>query len=300
MAALPNRRRHRLLFLLLAGCVAHGEGVPSERQAFYPSLPQDSCPTIESPTITGYVRDARLPEISGATPSKRHADVLWVVNDSGNTPDLFALGTGGDVRGVLHVDGADNVDWEAVSSYENDGHAFLYAFDTGDNLHLRGGGTIYVVEEPATLAPEMHAKAEKFSLRYARGSENVEAAAVEPQSGDVYYWTRGDSGPATLFRNQDQIAAFAFGDGRTRGSDLTTDASFFERRFIVRTYEAAYVWDRRADESWTAAMARAPCRLQLARDKQGEGIALVKDGFFTAGEFVGEPVRFYRWTEKSP
>lgn len=194
-------------FVLLAACApATIEVAPAEVARFLPLDPQAHCPRLANAEVVFRITDPRLPEISGVAKSSKHKGVLYVVNDSGNPAEIFALGTDGVVKSVLTVEPAENFDWEAISARGPQ----LFAFDTGDNLHVRIAGAIYVVDEPDTLEPEQHVRAERRDLRYPDGRENVEAAAIEPESGDIYYWTRGDDRPATLYKSDGtRVASFA-------------------------------------------------------------------------------------------
>ena len=63
------------------------------------------------------------------------------------------------------------------------------------------------------------------------------------------------------------------------------------RTIVLRTYDTAFVWRRRAGETVAAALRRRPCRVRadLSAEGQGEALALSRDGrsFMTVPE--GEP-----------
>lgn len=66
---------------------------------------------------------------------------------------------------------------------------------------------------------------------------------------------------------------------------------------MLRTYDHAYVWRRRAGEGVAAALRRRPCRADadLLREGQGEALALTSDGraFLTAPEGPRPALRRY-------
>ncbi len=289
----------RLLPLLYVACSSAGSA-PMEPNAFAPLAPQHDCPHVDRAVVTGAVVDDRLPEISSVLISRKHPRTLWVVNDSGNAPELFAITPAGAVVGSYSVEGAQNLDWEGMGQRFEHGKHWIYIADTGDNLHIRNQGTVYVVEEPDSLVQGGTVQVSKtIALVHPNKRENVEAFAVEPVSGAWYYFSRGDEGRATtLFRHDttiERVNAFSLGTEAVRGSNLTTSADFDAKgeRFIMRTYVAAYVWSRAADESWTSAFARAPCMFALEPERQGEAIAFDETGFFTLSEKQGSPIRHY-------
>lgn len=108
-----------------------------------------------------------LKELSGMVASRTYPDVVWVNNDSGHEPALFAIDTNGRVllpepwaqRGYIigpkkskrrtlfegiPLEEAVNRDWEALAS---DGDR-LYVCDLGNNDNERRDLTVYVVAEP--------------------------------------------------------------------------------------------------------------------------------------------------------
>lgn len=46
---------------------------------------------FEEPVNNGHISDARLNEISGMASSRRHDDILYVLNDSGGQPRYASL-----------------------------------------------------------------------------------------------------------------------------------------------------------------------------------------------------------------
>jgi hypothetical protein len=290
----------RLLPLIFVAC-SSVSSTPVQPSTFASPAAQHTCPRLDRPVVTGAVVDPRLPEISSVLVSRKHPGTLWVLNDSGNAAVLFAITTAGTVVGSYTVEGAQNLDWEGLGQRFENGKHWLYIADTGDNLHIRNQGTVYIVEEPDTLVQGGSVRVTKeVALSYASNKrENVEAFAVEPTSGAFYFFSRGDEqGVATLFRRDaslEKVNAFSFKLEGVRGSDLTTSADFDSKgeRFIMRTYVAAYLWTRDPNESWTSAFARTPCLFALDKDTQGEAIAFDDSGFFTLSEKLGAPIRHY-------
>ena len=97
--------------------------------------------TIEHPQIT---------EASGMVASRRLADVLWVHNDSGSGPVLYALNPQGQCLGRFDVTGAKARDWEDIARGPGPDPDldYLYIGDIGDNRGKREFITVYRVPEP--------------------------------------------------------------------------------------------------------------------------------------------------------
>ncbi|RYD38226.1 MAG: hypothetical protein EOP87_01940, partial [Verrucomicrobiaceae bacterium] len=87
-------------------------------------------------------------EASGLAVSSRDDAFMWIVNDSGAQADLHLFGKDGVDHGQVRVEGAVNVDWEDLCSFELDGKPYLLIADTGDNASRREDCGLYVVEEP--------------------------------------------------------------------------------------------------------------------------------------------------------
>lgn len=102
-------RFYRYLFLLvLASCAEYGE------LTFINDLPTS------------------LNEVSGIETTSQ-SDLIWMLNDSGNAPELYGLNTKGAVKKVLKID-AKNRDWEDLTA-DPDGN--LYIGDFGNNGNSR-------------------------------------------------------------------------------------------------------------------------------------------------------------------
>src|SRR5688572_2095098 len=75
--------------------------------------------------VSGVMLDPQLNEISGLAASRRHRDVLWLHDDGGNPPRLFAVSTRGQRRATFRLEGVPKTDWEDIAAFELDGRAYL-------------------------------------------------------------------------------------------------------------------------------------------------------------------------------
>jgi hypothetical protein len=241
--------------------------------------------------VVGELQDERIDELSGVVASRRQPGVLWVHNDSGDGPRVFAIGQDGITRAEVQVDGASAFDWEDIAlgpgAPGSAGGDWVYVADTGDNLHVRGQVSIYRFPEPDVAAlrgSELRARAQKIDVRYGDGAtHDVEAMLVDPVSGDVVLVSKEPSSEvARLFRvTQAQLAtgravAELVGEVRTGEKVVAGDVRVDGGEIVLRTYKGAWRFDRQAGESLQAALARGGERFEVA-DK-AEAIAYLPGG----------------------
>ncbi len=92
----------------------------------------------------------RIPESSGVVMSRRHPDVFWVHNDSGNLPLLYAITREGRILGTHRV-AAANLDWEDIAA---DGRGRLYIGDIGSNKGFLRLRVVHRIDEPDPTGPD--------------------------------------------------------------------------------------------------------------------------------------------------
>lgn len=254
------------------------------------------------------VAQPALTESSGLARSGRSPGVYWSHNDSGGPTDLYAFDAQGAARGVLHVQGALNLDWEDISGFVEDGVPRLLVADVGDNSALRPAVRLYVLDEPALDAAGAALEtrvSRSFALVYPDGPRDCEAVAVDAEEGSVYLLSKRDAVPrlyrVPLHPGSPLVVAEALGEiaipraaadapdpesiNWVTSMDFAADA----RRAAVVTLRRAYVYTRAEGESWAQAFARPPKSYAVPDDPQIEAIAWSAD----AGELLltseGEP-----------
>jgi hypothetical protein len=265
-----------------------------------------------------------LTENSGVVMSASQPGIIFTINDSGNEPLLFALDTTGANRGVWHVQGAANVDWEAIAGGPCGGRApgdsanpqesCLYIADVGDNEAMRTSLTLYRVREPlADSAGRMSSiRTESLSFSYDDRPHDVEAIYVAAD-GAVHLITKRPlrtllrrrrpslvfTIPATAWSGRTTIAHRVDSLGIVPGSApnrVITDASLSRdgRLLAVRTYWQIYIF---ATDSATGRVAgfqpRAVCNVAGLHERQGEGISWYPDGkhLLLSSEGRDQPLR---------
>ncbi len=243
------------------------------------------------PEKVGTITARALPEVSGLTAAGVVPGGWWVVNDSGNTPDLHLIGAHGRLLATVQVRGASNGDWEDLASAPGPGgRRYLYIGDIGDNDHVRDDLVVYRVLEPERNALTAAAKA--FPFRYPDGRHNAEALFVDPANGRIYVVTKSE--PTATERGALYQLPLPLRPGRrvtlervgalfakeiallplVTGAALSPDGT----RLAIRTYLDAFEWRRPRGTLFESIFKGVPGHVTLALERQGEAIAYTNDG----------------------
>src|SRR5262245_51180261 len=91
----------------------------------------------------GTFQEPDLTEASGVAVSSTFPRVLYTINDSGNSPEVFAFDSTGRPLGRWRVPVVTNRDWEAISRGPCPAGSCIYLSDTGDNLERQKSVIIY-------------------------------------------------------------------------------------------------------------------------------------------------------------
>lgn len=266
-------------------------------------------------TMTGWISDPALPEVSGMAASRAHPGNYWVENDSGNPPAIYAVTPGGSLRATLSIDGVPNIDWEDLASFDRDGHHYILIADTGDNGGIRKTLALHVVEEPAMLHDGHARPAWSIRFRWPDGARDCEAVAVDVRSDSILLVSKKHV-PAELFRlplhpaTQDVLTAQFLGHlsgieqpsaeeielaphyakylAQVTAADIAPDG----HHLAVLTYSRIYVYRRTAGENWAQSVAQAPEPLSFGWLPQAEALAYAPDGrsLYVSGEHLPAPI----------
>jgi hypothetical protein len=126
----------------------------------------------------------RLPEVSGIVKSRRHADIFWIHNDSGNPPLLFAIRKDGTIVREFRL-AVPNIDWEDIA-IDDQGH--LYLGDIGNNGGLLAVRVVYQFAEPdpaAAVKEPLAPIASSFYVLPRIDRFDAEGIFYEAESGSV-------------------------------------------------------------------------------------------------------------------
>jgi len=151
-----------------------------------------ACPSFESPQNKGKIPQV-LTEASGLAASRKHEGVLWVHNDSGDGPFIYAINTNGTLLGTYTIEGAANRDWEdmAIGPDPDAEKDYLYIGDIGGNGGVYGEINIYRVEEPNVIEEPSPVNrtigpATVIQLHYPDTWYDSETLLVDPLTKDLY------------------------------------------------------------------------------------------------------------------
>ena len=242
----------------------------------------------------GHLANPQITEASGMAPSRLYPSLLWVINDGGNDPLLFAVGIDGADLGTFRVQDAENYDWEALASFEMQDTAYLLIADVGDNWEQRKTCSLYVVKEPAITEIGLSNNTAvntvwRIHFTYEGGPRDCEAVAVDVARRRVLLMSKRGLVP-TLYElplqptNDDTIAIarrlttvpyFTW----PTAMDLSPDA----RSAVVLTYDSAYLFFRGQNQDWADAFDKQPLPLQFSKLRQQEAACF---GFYGKSVYV--------------
>lgn len=252
----------------------------------------DTVPTLSSAPID-------LLEASGAVQSTLGPHLAWMINDSGNPPDLFLIDTRtGRLVHTLRFTAVQNTDWEDLAAYtDSQGQTFLYIADIGDNLNARDTVQLLKFTEPkwteldTLLATQPFAPASLTTLKftYEDGPRDAEALFVDPLDGELYVINKrtlknglhhisfdpnAPTGPATAQKlGEFSLYLCTAADAVQTHTDTT--------KILARNYDRLLIWTRHRSQTIAEALSAAPKLLPYTHPElQGESIWLTASGAF--------------------
>ena len=259
----------------------------------------------------GKIESDSLCELSGIAASRRNSGVLYVHNDSGDAPQIYAINEKAQLLGVCHLQGATERDWEdiAVGPGPDPNRSCVYIGDIGDNAAKRPEIIVYRVPEPKvdTVTPfgQMTiGPADTLRLVYPDKPHDAETLLVDPLTRDIYIISKRELAPrvyraaypqsTTQQIRLEQVAILPLGTFPT-GGDVSPDG----RRVIVRGMFHAAIWERPVGKGsansgsrvgnpvplWQAFLGQ-PKAIPVAAEPQGEAICFDSRGagYFTISE----------------
>ena len=261
------------------------------------------------------ITEPTLTEVSGLVASADQPGVFWLIEDSKNGPNLWAINTSGTVVGHFVLAGATNLDWEDIAIDRLPGTDDISIADIGDLKAANRDGmhrivpAIYRLPEPTVsvtgpLVTATITDYERFNFRYADESGNVlppvnaEAFMVDPLThaafviqktsqkvnGKNRFWVyRLPDAPSEISLN------LARRDGyiakRAVAADISPDGQFI----VTKDYTKGFLWARNGTVEQTfAASPTPPCGF-IPVDR-AEGLAWAPDGLWMIAEGISPPI----------
>jgi hypothetical protein len=134
-----------------------------------------------------------LKEIS-AIEKTTTSDLLWVIEDAGNTNNLYGLNAKGDIIKDISISNIQNIDWEDLTS---DSFGNIYIGDFGNNSKKRKNFAIYKVSNPENATDDVTAEVISFKLPKHMKSEDFESFFLY---NDAFYIFSKDHKETKLFK----------------------------------------------------------------------------------------------------
>lgn len=289
-------RESTLFHLMLLGCASAGLSCASLAWSN----------DFQAGAKTGVVASPLIREASGIVASRKNAEVLWVHNDSGHGPRVFALDTKGKLLGICTVIGAGARDWEdiAIGPGPDPNQHYLYIGDIGDNESAYPSVHIYRVREPDVDAAQPFGEmsigpAEAIELTYPDRPRDAETLLVDPLTEDIYViakrelfckvYRAGAPHNTTEPTVMEKVAALPW--AFAVGGDVSPDG----RRILVRSPYNASIWTRPDGEPLWKAFQGKHMGVPLRSEPQGEAICFDSEGqgYFTISEGANPPLYYF-------
>lgn len=268
------------------------------------------CPTSDGYETIGTLTDPELLETSGIVVSRTDPEILWVHNDAGDVPRVFALNRAGETIGTASWD-ADRGDMEDIATgYSEDGTPELWIGSIGNNDFVRPAIYLYWFDEPiipgGDPVDQTITDFDTLTLTYPDPPQNCETLMVDPVTRDIYFVTKDTDGYSDVYRKRaphldgeeavlEHVAALAFGQGSLAGGPTTTAGEFSPDGawIVVRTYDStAYIWRRDGSGTVDDAFATEPCPIAMPSEAQGEAVCFDTEGdaLLSVSETLYQPI----------
>lgn len=253
-------------------------------------------------TVAGHLRGGNMREVSGMTASYNHPGHFWLHNDSGSEPELILIDSTGVEKARVLIQGARNRDWEDIARR---GDTLLIA-ETGDNDAKHDTIFVYTVLEPKTISNDPVPALAVYPMCFPDGPRDAEALMVDPRTGNWFLITkREEKGRVYRYRAPQQPGAVAVLEllpvELPFRLAVAADMAPNGLEFVVKTYDAIYLWQRSDSEPVSVALERPPRKQPYVPERQGEAIAYTLDGsaYYTASEIeLDDPQLLIRYARK--
>jgi hypothetical protein len=277
--------------VVLAGVLGCSTGLPAagiQRPGVTKALPAGLGSADE---VMCTFDSAELGEVSGIALSRQHKDTLWMTNDSGGGPFLYALDVNDcSVEATLTLLDTPARDHEALAiGRDSQGNDVIWVADIGDNRDSWPYARIHKVIEPTELA-DADVPVTTYRFTYPDGPVNAEALLADPKRERLWVISKEDGVggvyalPTPISDSRTPMRAEEVGTARSQ----VTDAAMAPdgKRFVVRDYLSGEVFTGKPP-------GEAQARFGLPLQPQGEAVTWTADGtgLIIASEKSGELLR---------
>lgn len=180
-------------------------------------------------------------ESSGIARSHRYDGVYWTLNDSGNSPHLFAVRRDGSLIREFPVEGATNVDWEGMFLDDRG----IWVGEIGNNSWKREDLKLYLVPEPDPYRDTTTVVEAVYPYHYPDQNPDAEGLIVhnglpfiiskEQERAVLYRFPHLRSGEEHVL---ERVGDLSGGARWITGASLTPDGT----RLAVTTYDRVWIY----------------------------------------------------------
>lgn len=233
-----------------------------------------------NPTETPLVPN--LLEVSGIVQSFVNKNSFWIHEDSGSEAVIYLYSSNGQQQQSYYIKNISKFDYEDISIGlgPQDKYDHIYLGDIGNNRYDRQNIFIYRFEEPNySLDPnstEIKSEIDSYSFIYEDGPQNCEAFFLEPNTGDLYLFTK-NIGECRVYTSPFPFSSTTpnylkiIGKMNIEGEKVTAaDISNEGNNIVIKTYNYIFYWKRENGEILTDMFKSLPTRLPYTVETQGE------------------------------
>ncbi|XP_076091473.1 uncharacterized protein LOC143063297 [Mytilus galloprovincialis] len=250
------------------------------------------------------VTDPLITEVSGIAASRAHTDILYVHNDSGDGPYIYAIhALTGEVKSKITINMAIHNDWEDIAYGVCHGQEYcLFIGDFGGNSWNGSRDIIYRVREPAVINQTLTVDVDA-TIHFSWTEHDCETIMIDPQ-GEIYLVSKNTGVPAkaahvpsSAWNNPDitnltDLVTMSF---HTEYPDPTGgDISPNGTEVVIISVDNLYYWNVMKGD-YPSALALDPIKLKYKDEPQGEAVCWKPDGagFYTLSEGLNQPIYYY-------
>jgi len=250
-------------------------------------------------TSAGVIKTDLLREASGMVCSRNNPGMIWVINDSGNTPDLHLVDKEGELIQIFRIDNTFNFDWEDLAIYTNTQTAenSLFIGDIGDNFAIRDHIKVFELEEPVYTDSELPDTIleikNTYCFKYEDGPRDAETLMIDPINGEILIISKREQNvriyrPAQPLVDCDTIQ-LEYLNSIPFYNVTAGDISINGQEILLKNYNAVFYWQRDADATIVQTLLKPHELLQYVPEPQGESIAwnITGTGYYTLSEKNG-------------
>lgn len=279
----------------------------------------DAASPYQFPKQIGNIESTELSEISGIASSYQYKNILWMLNDSGNSAYIYAVEFSGEIKAIYQLKNIRNIDWEDLASFTYQNQSYLIIADVGDNESVRPNRHLFFIKEP-DLPSDPHEKMDlsvDFQIKYTYddGPRDCESVAVDLPNQRILLLSKRDKPPRMYaipllpFKENRKVVANKIGTLDAIPKILSRDIRFNQHLqwgnqptamdispvthdLVIQTYKTAYLYPYQSDSDLSWNFNLTPITLVLPLLKQAESLCFGQDGhtIYVTSEKLPAPV----------